>query len=164
MQKTLTIALSLVVLSGCVVTDELSREFDKFSADISREFNSIGKTAYYVPMVGAKTDIPLAQVEAQCRISGGKDLDAYDRQTQRELNDRYRPLAPSYQTDATCIKTGFTYQCSGTTTGGVNPLVQAVQNGARGQQEAIANMGRGTAYRRAFENCMNSKGFEKKYR
>jgi hypothetical protein len=25
-------------------------------------------------------------------------------------------------------------------------------------------IGRGTAFRRAFENCMNSKGFEKKYR
>ena len=141
MQKILTIALALVVLNGCVIRE-----------------------AYYAPMAGAKTDIPLAQVEAQCRISGGKELDAYDRQTQRELNDRNRPLAPSYQTDATCIKTGFTYNCSGTTTGGVDPLVQAARNANRTQQEAFANMGRGTTFRRAFETCMNSKGFEKKYR
>jgi hypothetical protein len=156
----LATAMVMVVvgLTGCKSVNEVLR------TDIT-ELDTLFKEKYWAVIPGATPETPLAQAEGICKTVAREQARRAMALMQSNLNNRFKPLPKTYTTEGQCIHTGAgIYSCSGTTTGGVDPIVQSMQNAQRGMHSSIGSLGVASAARGSFTDCMKAAGYEQKYR
>ena len=155
--KLATAMVAVVVgLTGCKT---LEQEWSQFEADLGL------KEKYWAVIPGATPEMPVAQAEGKCSTIARAEARRAMALMQSDLNNRFKPLPKTYTTEGQCIRTaGNLYNCSATTTGGVDPMVQSMQNAQRGMQASIGSLGVKSAARGSFKDRMKAAGYEQKYR
>ena len=153
----LATALAVVVvgMTGCKT---LEQDWSQLQSDLGL------KEKYWAVIPGATPEMPVAQAEPKCAImaenAGRRAMSQY----QSQLNSQYKPLPKTYTTEGQCIRTGGLINCSATTTGGVDPIVQSMQNAQRGMQSSFGSIGIKAGAQRKYIDCMKAAGYEQKYR
>ena len=156
--KLATAMVAVVVgLTGCKSVNEVLR------TDIT-ELDTLFKEKYWAVIPGATPEMPAAQAEGKCNTIARAEARRAMALMQSDLNNRFKPLPKTYTTEGQCLRTGGLINCSATTTGGVDPMVQSMQNAQRGMQSSFGSIGVKRAARRGFKDCMRGAGYEQKYR